>query len=89
MKIIAGGLANLVVFCPAAATGTLSLQISPVYGAAAGDWKTAQSAGADVALTAAKAVSVPELTFMDLRFHSSGSEGAQRDFVVEFQEKVI
>lgn len=51
---------NMLFFAPAAIGGVTTVEVSPKRAAnsVAGDWKTLQSGGADVALTAGKATPV-------------------------------
>jgi hypothetical protein len=78
-----GNTSDLIIYAPAALTGTITIQIAPRYGA--GEWKTFQDAGADVNIAAGKAISIPVGAIEDLRIHSSGAEGAARDFDVVVQ----
>lgn len=74
------------IFSPAALTGTVTVQVSPVESPAAGDWKALSVGGADVTIPAAKAVILTSLGgFKDLRLVSGSAEAAQRDFIVRAQ----
>lgn len=77
-----GAAIGLLIGGPAALTGTVTVQVQN-----AGDatWRTLQSGGADVAIAATKAIVISPTVFADLRLHSSGAEGAQRDFVIDSQ----
>lgn len=82
LKIFFGTSDNIIIYAPAALTGVVSLQYSPVENPAAGDWKTVQVNGADVTIAAGKAVSIHGVAAKDLRLQSAGVEAAQRDFVL-------
>lgn len=70
------------IICLAAAlTGTVSVQISDTP-TVAGNFRNLQSGGADITIAANKAVSIIPLVARYLRLVSSGTEAAQRDFVV-------
>lgn len=80
-----GNASGITVHAPAAATAALSVQVSSKYGS--GVWRTLQAADeTDVVIAAAKAVPLPLLLGIeDIRFHSAGAEGAQRDFDLVFK----
>lgn len=78
-----GNTSMLTVFAPAALTAACTVQVRSQYGT--GAWLTLQENGADVAVAAGKAVDVFGVAAEDLRVHSAGAEGAQRDFVVSFK----
>lgn len=70
----------LELLAPAALTGTVTVQVSNVSG---GTFRTLQTGGADIAIAAAKALVITDLPATGvLRLHSSGTEAAQRDFIV-------
>lgn len=81
-----GNDADLIVYAPAALTGAVTVQISSKYGS--GVWKTLNDGVADIAIAAGKAVQIPLGAAEDIRLHSAGAEGAQRDFDLVFQIKV-
>lgn len=85
--MVRSGLGNsesIGVSVPAALTGVCTVQVSPQY--KSGNWRTLQEGGADLALAAGKFVRLPlELGIEDIRIHSAGAEGAQRDFVLSLQ----
>lgn len=82
IKVLFGGAVDMIVYAPAALTGTVTVQYSPKSSPAAGDWKTVQVSGSDLTFPAAKATSVFPISARDLRFVSSGAEGADRVFAV-------
>ncbi len=72
----------------AALTGTVNLQVSDtsdVTGGATDHFRNVQSGGVDIALTALKATPLIPIIGRFLRIKSSGAEGAQRDFIVDFR----
>lgn len=73
------------VTAPAALTGACTVQIRPVEG---GAWSTVQEGGADVTLAAGKTTTLLGVAAKDLRIHSAGAEGADRDFYVNIQEDI-
>lgn len=75
--------AGIVIYGPAALTAAVTVQVLP-FGDAT--WRTLQSGGVDVAVGAGKAVVISPPAFADLRLHSAGAEGADRDFFVDAQE---
>jgi len=77
-----GAATGLTIYAPATLTGTVTIEVLP-YGDAT--WRTLQSGGADVTIAATKAVVISPPAFADLRLHSSGAEGADRDFFVDSQ----
>lgn len=83
-----GSNVDMVIFAPAALTGTVTMQIAPLESPSAGDWKTAYLGGADVTIPAGKAVVVPVVAFKNMRLVSSGAEGADRNFEVFAQVDV-
>jgi len=83
LRSTVGNCTDMELYAPAALTAAVTVQISSKYGS--GVWKTLQSGGSDVALVAGKSIQVPIGAFEDLRFHSAGAEGAQRDIDVVFQ----
>lgn len=85
-KIGLGSGVSIGIACPAALTGTVTIQVVPTEGSSS--WVTLQSNGSDIALTASKLVVVDAGAFRDLRIHSSGAEAAQRDFDLTFQVSV-
>ena len=82
-KILLGSCVSFTVFCPAALTGSVTMQVKPTPASAS--WTTLQSGGADIAFAAGKAVNISNVPFGDFRLHSNAAEGAQRDFQVIFQ----
>ena len=68
--------------CPAAFTGTVSIQVlagAELDETSAGNWRTHQTIpGTDDALAAGKAVSFPTSAGVAIRLLSSGAEGAER-----------
>ena len=83
LKVASGSCIGLTVSAPAALTGTVTIQTVPTEGSTS--WVTLQQNGADIAIAAGKMVPVSVGAFRDLRFHSSGAEGGQRDFALTFQ----
>lgn len=79
----AGNCSDIEIYGPAALTGVVTVQIAAKYGS--GLWKTLQQNGADVAVPAGKVIQVPIGAFEDMRLHSAGAEGAQRDIDVVLQ----
>jgi hypothetical protein len=77
-----GQATGITIYAPAALTGTITIEVQP-YGDAT--WRTLQSGGADITLAATKAVVISPPAFADLRLHSSGAEGADRDFFIDAQ----
>lgn len=75
---------SVTIIAPAALTGVCNPQID----GGNGTFVTLQSAGADVTLPAGKATVLPRFTAVDLRIHSAGAEGANRDFIVSIQEEI-
>lgn len=72
----------ITIMAPAALTGTVTVQVGTTD-AAAPTFVTLQSPpGTDVAIAAAKAFTISPPCFPQFRMHSSGAEGAQRDFNV-------
>lgn len=78
-----GNTSMLTVYVPAALTAACTIQVDPQYGS--GRWKTLQENGADIALAAGKAVDIFGVAAEDIRIHSAGAEGAQRDFDLVLQ----
>lgn len=79
----------LVIYAPAALTGTITLQISPTREASEGGgtatWATLQSGGADITLGAGKALTITDIGFRQLRMVSDAAEGATRTFLITKQ----
>lgn len=73
----------MTVYVPAALTGVCTVQVDPKYGS--GAWKTLQENGTDITLAAGKAVDILGVACEDVRIHSAGAEGAQRDFDLVLQ----
>jgi hypothetical protein len=80
-----GATSDLSIYCPAALTGVVTLQVAPKYNDVAGNFRPVQQGGADVTLAAGKVTNVKLGAFGDLRIHSAGVEAAQRDFDLVFQ----
>ena len=78
------GTANKAVITgPAAETGTCSPQVVSTEGGST--WTVVQVNGNAITVPAATTQIFPVGGFRDLRMHSSGAEGADRAFVVNFQ----
>lgn len=86
LKILFGSCVGFTVAAPGTLTGTINVQVVPTEGSSS--WVTLQSAGSDITLPASKATPVDVGAFRDLRIHSSGAEGGQRDFDLTFQLSV-
>lgn len=71
-------LSALTIFSPAAISGVVTVQVADVDGekAVAADWRAFQDGGADVALTAAKALKIDEPAFQGLRLSTTIAPGA-------------
>jgi hypothetical protein len=67
------------VISPAALTGTVTIEVCDD---AAGTFRTLQSSGNDVTLTAAKAAVLSPMPFPFMRLHSSEAEAADRAFLI-------
>lgn len=78
-KVLFGSAVDIVVFAPAALTGTVNPQFSPSEG---GTMETLQSGGSDVTLPAAKATSIGNFSARDMRIHSGSAEAADRAFII-------
>lgn len=76
---------DFVVYAPAALTGTVTAQASPVQSPSAGDWKNITVAGTAITIPAGAAVVIPLVAMFDFRLNSGSAEGADRDFVVVVQ----
>lgn len=84
LKALFGSLVQMIVYTPAALTGTVTMQIRSLE--ATGTPVTLQVVpGTDTAFAAAKGVVVNAGAFRDFRIRSSAAEGAQRDFEVVCQ----
>lgn len=70
---------DLGIIAPAALTGTVTLQVSD---SATGTFVDLQSSGSDVALTAAKAMSLERIAFRYIRFSSTIAEGDTRSIIL-------
>lgn len=86
LKTILGSASRLAITPPAAVTNTISIEVVAVEGGS--DWTTLQTNGTDVSVTADKTNFIPFGGIRDLRIHSSGAEGADRDFILNFQLSV-
>jgi len=85
----------LVIYAPAALTGTVTLQVAPdreaserdQSGAAAAAivWATMQSGGSDITIPAGKALTLTDIGFRQMRLVSGSAEGADRTFKVSKQ----
>jgi hypothetical protein len=78
-------LVDLIIYTPAALTGTCTLRCSWKDNAAAGtaaDWRNLYINGADVDLPANKAVVVPAASWQALSIISGAVEGAIREFQI-------
>lgn len=82
VRSVFGNAAMITLYAPAALTAAVTVQVSSKFGSAV--WRTLQESGVDVAVPAGKAVDVFGAGIEDIRFHSAGAEGAQRDFDVVF-----
>lgn len=80
-----GAMTNLTIMAPAALTGVITVQVAPKYADVAGNFRPLQEGGADITLVAGKVTNIKLAAFGDLRIHSAGAEGAQRDFDLVFQ----
>lgn len=66
---------------PAALTAAITVQVASTVGGV--DWVTLQYLGTDFGIAAGKQNILPSSGgFKDMRIHSAGAEGAQRDFLV-------
>lgn len=70
----------LVLYAPAALTGTVTIQIEPTDTGTA--WVDLGSGGSDVTIGAGNSVTVEPVGFRQLRVVSSAAEGADRVFTV-------
>lgn len=77
-----GAAIGISINAPAALTAVVTVQVLP-YGDAT--WRTLQSGGADVTVAAGKTVVISPPAFADMRLHSAGAEGADRDFFIDAQ----
>src|SRR3990167_3144059 len=75
----------LVLYAPAALTGTVTVQVSP---ATDGAFVDLESSGSDVTLTAGNATVITEIPFSALRLSASIAEGADRNISVQKQFRV-
>lgn len=85
----------LVIYAPAALTGTVTLQVAPDRQASERDqslaaapavvWSTMQSGGSDITIPAGKALTLTDIGFRQMRLVSGSSEGADRTFKVSKQ----
>ncbi len=74
---------DYIIYAPASLTNTINVQVAPVEGPSAGDWKNLSIGGAVVTLAAGTATVVAGAAFKNLRVATaSGNEAAQRDFIV-------
>lgn len=72
----------LTIMGPAALTGTVTVQVGTTD-ASSPTFVTLQSPpGTDVAIAAAKAITISPPCFPQFRMHSTGAEGADRTFVI-------
>lgn len=85
LRSAVGAASDLSIYCPAALTGVVTLQVAPKYADVAGNFRPVQQNGADVTLAAGKVTNVKLGAFGDLRIHSAAAEAAQRDFDLVFQ----
>lgn len=67
------------ILSPAALTGTVTVEVCDTE---AGTFRTLQSDGSDIALTATKAAVLDPVPFRYLRIKSSGAEASARNFVL-------
>lgn len=72
---------------PGTLTAAISIQVVLVEGSSS--WSTLQINGTDVVLAAGKTNFLPLSSWRDMRIHSAGAEGAQRDFLLNFQVEVM
>lgn len=70
---------SLVVYSPAALTGTVTAQAAPTFG---GTFVNLSLQGTDITIPAARAVIIPASEFGDFRMASGSAEGASRAFQV-------
>ena len=78
-----GGFADaraLMIYAPAALTGTVTVQVEPTDTGTS--WVDYGSGGSDVTIAAGNAVTIEPISFRQLRLSSSGAEGAERVFTV-------
>ena|SRR5689334_10349221 len=83
LKVASGSCIGMTVTSPAALTGTITIQTVPTEGSSS--WVTLQQNGSDITVAAGKMVPISVGAFRDIRIHSSGAEGSQRDFLLTFQ----
>lgn len=81
-KTALGHIVDLLIYSPAALTGTITVETSWLESPGASDWRTLNVSGTDVAVGAGKAVLVSVAAMRALRLKSSGSEASDRDFVI-------
>jgi hypothetical protein len=79
---------GIVIYAPAALTGTVTVQVAIGATEAAATWVDLQSAGSDVEVAAGKAVTIDAIAWDWLRVQSDGAEGSERTFTVMAYEDV-
>lgn len=79
---------GIVIYAPAALTGTVTVQVATGATEAAAVWVTLQSAGSDITVAAAKAVTIDAVAWDWMRMLSDGAEAATRTFTVMAYEDV-
>lgn len=85
LKVAIGFSVDLIIYAPAALTGTATVQVSPVESPSAGDWKNLSAGATVITIAAGSAEIVPAAAYFDLQILSSSAEGADRDFIVVAQ----
>lgn len=82
-KTVLGTMVDMIVYCPATLTGTITLQAS-YKEAPTTEWFTVYINGANLAFAASKAVQCPIAAVKAIRIHSSASEGQEDIFHIVF-----
>ncbi len=80
-----GHATDLVIFGPAALTGTVGVEVSWLDSPTGSDWRALKVDGTQITVGAGAAEVLPSTTFPSLRVKSGSSEGADRTFHVMAQ----